>query len=240
MQINPGLELQAAVEIDWSDWCWRLDDGHIWSTKLVGWADSAFVEAWKARKSVSEVPLCGVDPAWQYDPGQPDAPQPHNEAGLAYQLSFFNSPLGELGSEEERTESICRFAEAILSATNYAVMPDSPLSEEALARVKEFRQAVRDMDLLEGFPFDGGFSNTPWPVLETPTAYSTNELTNKAVRQVLNTMPALKYNQEYDVEELSRYPVFVAKVQLRMLANADKLMRRSGGAPTRVAYKPGA
>ena len=54
-----------------------------------------------------------------------------------------------------------------LSATDYYFEPDYPaVSEAKMKAVKEYRTALRDMTDLEGFPWDGGGEETPWPVLK--------------------------------------------------------------------------
>lgn len=48
-------------------------------------------------------------------------------------------------------------------ATDYLVMPDYPLTEEAKATVSTYRQALRDLPQQAGAPWDGGGDLTPWP-----------------------------------------------------------------------------
>ena len=52
----------------------------------------------------------------------------------------------------------------LIAATDYLLAGDYPITQEKLALVKEYRQALRDITKLEGAPFDGGGNNTPWPV----------------------------------------------------------------------------
>ena len=53
-----------------------------------------------------------------------------------------------------------------LSKTDFYFQPDYPaISEENMKRVKAYRIALRDMTSLDGFPWDGGGEETPWPVL---------------------------------------------------------------------------
>lgn len=53
-----------------------------------------------------------------------------------------------------------------LSKTDFYFQPDYPaISEENMKRVKAYRIALRDMTSLDGFPWDGGGKETPWPVL---------------------------------------------------------------------------
>ena len=50
-----------------------------------------------------------------------------------------------------------------IAATDYLVMPDYPLTEEAKATVSTYRQALRDLPQQAGAPWDGGDDLTPWP-----------------------------------------------------------------------------
>ena len=47
----------------------------------------------------------------------------------------------------------------LLEETDYLVLPDYPISEERLAEIKVYRQALRDITLQEGY-----FENVIWPV----------------------------------------------------------------------------
>ena len=42
----------------------------------------------------------------------------------------------------------------LLAACDYYVMPDYPSTEEGLAEVKAYRQALRDITKQDGFPYD--------------------------------------------------------------------------------------
>ena len=48
--------------------------------------------------------------------------------------------------------------ERLLKETDYLVLPDYPISEERLAEIKVYRQALRDITLQEGY-----FENVIWP-----------------------------------------------------------------------------
>ena len=54
-----------------------------------------------------------------------------------------------------------------IAATDYLVMPDYPLTEEAKATVSTYRQALRDLPQQAGAPWDGGGDLTPWPTLRS-------------------------------------------------------------------------
>lgn len=217
------LNIQPGPTICWPDWCLRLDDGRVWSTRLVGWADAEFVEAWKARHNMTAVPLCGQDPDWQYDPAQPDRVPPHNEAGLSYQLSFYGSPLGELGTVEERFASLRKVKNEILALTDFVALADCDLPEEAKAKVFAYRKALKDLTDQEGAPWDGGYSQTPWPVLD---AASTMSGRDPVVQELMAELPPKRYDEQYDVNELMASPVFSARVQLKRLMGAARESRQ--------------
>ena len=52
--------------------------------------------------------------------------------------------------------------DALITATDYLLMPDYPISAEQLAKVRAYRQALRDVPLQAGFP-----QAIDWP--EPPT-----------------------------------------------------------------------
>lgn len=52
-----------------------------------------------------------------------------------------------------------------LAASDKYLLADYPISPEELARIKEYRQLLRDLPAQEGAPFDGGGSSTPWPAM---------------------------------------------------------------------------
>ena len=52
-----------------------------------------------------------------------------------------------------------------IAATDYLIMPDYPLPEDSRAVVQAYRQALRDLPVLEGAPWDGGGEATPWPAM---------------------------------------------------------------------------
>ena len=213
------LNVPPAQDIPWSDRCYRLNDGKVWSTRLVGWADAEFVEEWMARHNMTEVPLCGQDPDWQYDPAQPDRLPPHNEAGLRYFLSLHSQPVGELGTEEERFASLRRLRDEVLSLTDFTVLPDIPMSEDDLAQIKAYRAALRSLPNQEGAPWDGGYSQTPWPVLDDAVTMSERD---PVVQEVVAELPPKRYDEQYDVSALIHSPLFSAKVQLKRFMGAAK------------------
>lgn len=50
-----------------------------------------------------------------------------------------------------------------LAETDYLVVPDYPIDVVKLEEVKAYRTALRNITELEGCPWDGGGSKTPWP-----------------------------------------------------------------------------
>lgn len=62
-------------------------------------------------------------------------------------------------TEEELAINVRSTRDAKLSETDYLVVPDYPISEESLAEVKIYRQALRDIPEQSGFP-----KNVQWPV----------------------------------------------------------------------------
>lgn len=55
--------------------------------------------------------------------------------------------------------------DAKLTATDKYLLPDYPISADALSAVKAYRQTLRDLPGQEGAPWDGGGELTPWPEL---------------------------------------------------------------------------
>ena len=54
--------------------------------------------------------------------------------------------------------------DVLITATDYLLMPDYPISAEQLAEVRAYRQALRDVPLQAGFP-----TGIDWPVPPTIT-----------------------------------------------------------------------
>lgn len=52
-----------------------------------------------------------------------------------------------------------------LSATDKYLLPDYPITADALEQVKAYRAALRDLPDQPGAPWDGGGELTPWPEL---------------------------------------------------------------------------
>lgn len=48
--------------------------------------------------------------------------------------------------------------------TDKYLLPDYPISPEALEAIKVYRQLLRDIPAQPGAPWDGGGDETPWPL----------------------------------------------------------------------------
>lgn len=73
--------------------------------------------------------------------------------------------LAEYNSEAARFERLRAERDRRLTATDYLLMPDYPLSDDQRAVVQAYRQALRDLPAQSGAPWDGGGESTPWPDL---------------------------------------------------------------------------
>ena len=73
--------------------------------------------------------------------------------------------LAEYNGEEARFARLRGERDRRIAATDYLIMPDYPLPEDSRAVVQAYRQALRDLPVLEGAPWDGGGEATPWPAM---------------------------------------------------------------------------
>lgn len=64
-------------------------------------------------------------------------------------------------TDEELATQIRAKRNSLLSQTDYLMMPDYPISEEYLARIKKYRQDLRDITKQENFPVDVTFPDLP-------------------------------------------------------------------------------
>ena len=76
--------------------------------------------------------------------------------------------LTDPATEPERFESLRAVRAGKLTATDYLLAADYPISPEKKEAVIAYRQALRDLPSKEGAPWDGGGDATPWPVLADP------------------------------------------------------------------------
>lgn len=71
--------------------------------------------------------------------------------------------LAVYNSEAARFERLRAERDRRLTATDYLLMPDYPLSDDQRTILQVYRQALRDLPAQEGAPWDGGGDETPWP-----------------------------------------------------------------------------
>ena len=83
-----------------------------------------------------------------------------SDVSMPYQLALSEAWQGEVTVEEvlETVDEIRARRDRILAATDWAVLPDSPLDAQSLEAVKTYRQALRDVPQQVGFP-----GNITWP-----------------------------------------------------------------------------
>lgn len=78
--------------------------------------------------------------------------------------------LAEYNSDPARYARLRAERDRRVAVTDYLVMPDYPLGDDAKAAVSAYRQALRDLPQQEGAPWDGGGADTPWPNRPAPLA----------------------------------------------------------------------
>ena len=82
-----------------------------------------------------------------------------NNAMLVDQGDYYEAVPVPEPTVQELASSVRSQRDAKLSATDYLVIPDYPISPEDLEAVKVYRQALRDIPEQSGFP-----KNVQWPV----------------------------------------------------------------------------
>ena len=77
-----------------------------------------------------------------------------------YQMALSEAWQGEVTVEEvpETADEIRARRDRLLAATDWAVLPDSPLDAQSLEAVKTYRQALQDVPQQEHFP-----DSITWP-----------------------------------------------------------------------------
>ena len=77
-----------------------------------------------------------------------------------YQLALSEAWQGKITVEEvaDAADEIRARRDRLLAATDWAVLPDSPLDAQLLEEVKTYRQALRDVPQQERFP-----DSITWP-----------------------------------------------------------------------------
>jgi len=85
-----------------------------------------------------------------------------------YQMALSEAWQGEVTVEEgpETADEIRARRDRLLAATDWAVLPDSPLDAQLLEEVKTYRQALRDVPQQEYFP--GAITWPQMPELTNP------------------------------------------------------------------------
>lgn len=87
-----------------------------------------------------------------------------------YQMALSEAWQGEVTVEEvpETADEIRARRDRLLAATDWAVLPDSPLDAQSLEAVKTYRQALRDVPQQDGFPADIQWPELPETVKAAP------------------------------------------------------------------------
>jgi len=77
-------------DFDKNDWCWRLFDGRVWSTKAAAFVDADAARTWLAGSGLTQIP-----------PSPADESGESSEAGLRAALKFYGLEPGGLASLSE-------------------------------------------------------------------------------------------------------------------------------------------
>ena len=101
----------------------------------------------------------------------PDAPefQPFLEDGDTLEYTDTLPPL----TTAQHFAALRAARDARLADTDKMLLPDYPITAEALEKVKTYRATLRDLPDQPGAPWDGGGEATPWPAATTPATGST-------------------------------------------------------------------
>lgn len=153
-----SLDLPKQPVFNASDWLWELPDGRVWSTAKAAFITKDEVSAWLASHPEVSEQFNGKP-----QPSPVDKWNVRNLNGLIQALDFHKLPKGELATSEELFASLRAERDKRISATDYLLMTDYPISADALAEVEAYRTALRDLPAREGAPWDGGGAKTPWP-----------------------------------------------------------------------------
>ena len=107
---------------------------------------------WKFGGSVT----AGTQAAWDAVDWEDSRPQPSwAELCAAHATATTAAQFTSLRAERD----------VRLASTDKMLLPDYPISADALAQVKAYRAALRDLPDQPGAPWDGGGVETPWPEL---------------------------------------------------------------------------
>lgn len=77
--------------------------------------------------------------------------------------ALLTAPAAPQPTKEELFASLRATRDARISATDYLMMPDYPLTAKQRSAWEAYRQNLRDLPKGKGAPWDGGGSATPWP-----------------------------------------------------------------------------
>lgn len=89
------------------------------------------------------------------------------KAAADYQV-WLNNP----DTVQERFQMLRQARDAKISATDYLMTADYPISTESKSAIVVYRQTLRNLPAQAGAPWDGGGSLTPWPAMPTITKTS--------------------------------------------------------------------
>lgn len=108
----------------------------------------------------------GGTPYWLPDAGDDYTSPPRymDELGPLPDGAVTERPEKPAPTDAELFGSLRAERDRRLTLTDYAMMPDYPLTSEQRQAVTIYRQALRDLPAQEGAPWDGGGELTPWPV----------------------------------------------------------------------------
>lgn len=109
----------------------------------------------------------GGTPYWLPSEGDDWQSQPRytEELGPLPEGAVTVRPEKTAPTEAELFQQLRAERDRRLSATDYLLMPDYPLSDDQRTILQVYRQALRDLPSQEGAPWDGGGESTPWPDL---------------------------------------------------------------------------
>lgn len=145
---------------------YKLKDGRIWSVSKVTFIDAIDADYQKWLLELAEDDGLG---ALFMDESDMPAPRYNvplslpTEASLWAALKFYKLPYPKTSEELMQELRVARNAR--LAETDFYLMSDYPADAEVLTQVKTYRQALRDITVQSGAPWDGGGAETPWPVL---------------------------------------------------------------------------
>lgn len=141
--VQPAIEPQEGKVLCWNGTAWELKEDH------------------RQKKDAGGTPIEGTGtPYW--------LPGDTYETNARYVDTVGplpeNAILTRPAKSEEQLWADLRFArDNKLDESDYLFISDYPVTEEELAPIKQYRQALRDLPAQEGAPWDGGGEETPWP-----------------------------------------------------------------------------